>query len=319
MADAIWLDKVVSLGTTTDTEFDITLNDEEIYRGKAYIKPGESSPSVRLNDICADYLKTTYFPMTNKAFQEAENIKTFELWKRSGALWMSVGSYEFVGDWSYDSLYTPTANNWSNPILDVLDERQWLPYSSKGAAISFKSTNKSGTTYTDSVTGSSGHNGTGVLNLAARSNIVQVVVGGHTFKVLPACHRYVFYYINAYGAWDTFLIEGEGMERDTLVRHTGRFDYPDNRDFRQRGLTNYVNEVSRGYTLHTGLLTDWQSSQMHHLLNSTNVLLHDLVTGHIMSVVITNNSWEYRTFKNNGRKFVTYTIDCELAQVRDRR
>lgn len=318
MADAIWKDKIVSLGTTADTEFRVQFGGNTIYQGKAFIRPGDSAPSVRLNDICADYLRATFPTLTNKGFALASNVGTFTLQRKSGTSWASVGSYDFYGDWSYEPNYNMGTTGWSSPIINRIDERQWLLYSAMNKSLNFKSTNKRGTTYTDAVSGSSGNNGTAMLNLSLRSDIVRVVVNGYTFYVSPSCHRYCLYYLNAYGGWDTFLIEGDVLERDTFVRHNAELEY-NNTDPLQRGRRNYVNEVVKGFTMHTGWLSDWESSRMYHLLGSVDVYLHDLALGDIRGVVLTNNSAEYRTFKNNGRKLVEYTIECELAQGRDRR
>ena len=58
MAVPLWKDYVVNLGTGDSIQYRILLHDVEyvIYTGKAYKKPGETNITVKVNDICADYI-----------------------------------------------------------------------------------------------------------------------------------------------------------------------------------------------------------------------------------------------------------------------
>ena len=80
-----------------------------------------------------------------------------------------------------------------------------------------------------------------------------------------------------------------------------------------------MNELTRGYTFRTGWLTDDESARMHHLLNSTDAYVHDLVDGTIVPVTLTGSETRYKTFRTNGRRFIDYTITAQLAQERMRR
>ena len=129
---------------------------------------------------------------------------------------------------------------------------------------------------------------------------------------------WVFYYVNAYGGWDSLLIEGNTIETDSLKRHTREMEY-DNRDIKNRGRQNYVNEITKSYTLHTSWMSDAESLRMHHLLNSTEVYLFNINTGDMIPVTLNNTTTEFKTYKNNGGRMVNYTIDATLAQDRIRR
>jgi hypothetical protein len=65
-------------------------------------------------------------------------------------------------------------------------------------------------------------------------------------------------------------------------------------------------------------MTDDEASRMHHLLESTEVYLHNLEDDTIIPVNITNNSCEFKTFTNNGKKKFNYEIDVELARTKVR-
>jgi hypothetical protein len=126
------------------------------------------------------------------------------------------------------------------------------------------------------------------------------------------------YYVNAYGGWDQFLLEGNDMEADELTRYIREVEY-DNNQLVNRGTDNYVSEISKTWTLHSGLLTDDQASRMHHLLNSQMVFLCHISSGDMIPVIMKTNTCEYKTFKNQGRRMVEYTMEVGLAQNRIRR
>ena len=132
------------------------------------------------------------------------------------------------------------------------------------------------------------------------------------------CKEWVLYYVNAYGGWDSLLIEGNTMERDSLKRYTREMEY-DNRETRNRGTQNYANEISKVYTLNTSWMSDAESLRMHHLLNSPEVYLFNINTGEIFPVVLNNTTTEFKTYKNNGCRLVNYTIEATIAQDRIRR
>ena len=93
----------------------------------------------------------------------------------------------------------------------------------------------------------------------------------------------------------------------------------DNRNVQNRGTQNYANEIVKSYNLVTGWLSDEEASRMHHLINSTEVYLYDIITQEMTPVVIPSTSCEYKTYKNNGCKLVNYTIKVDVAHNRVRR
>ena len=65
----IWKDHFVTLGGGDVIPFRIRVQDQSgniIYNGKSHIKPGETNNSIRINDICADYL-TNALPALSQA------------------------------------------------------------------------------------------------------------------------------------------------------------------------------------------------------------------------------------------------------------
>ena len=147
---------------------------------------------------------------------------------------------------------------------------------------------------------------------------IKVQDTGAMYSFADTCARYALYYVNAYGGWDTLVMDGIDEERDGLTRHEASRVY-DNTDMQNRGTVNYVNEIQKSWTLRTGYLTDEQAGRMHHLLNSVQVYLYEMESGSFLPVVLTGTSTEYKTYRNQGRKLVSYEIQVRLAQDRIRR
>ena len=335
----IWKDYFVTLGTGVVIPFRIRVQDQNgniIYNGKSHIKPGETNNSIRIKDICADYL-TNALPALSQAEFSALSFPLNFVVETFLQYWTIAGQVQFNNDWSYDDSYNPATMGMSFPVNGRIDSRQWLVYTAYNA-----STITATLTFTDGTTsqviipvktpGDSSDNfktdfarsskaagsGTAVFDLSAWDNVASVTINGKTWEVVTDCREWVVYYINAYGGWDSLLIEGNTIETDSLKRHTREMEY-DNRSIQNRGTQNYVNEITKSYTLHTSWMSDSESLRMHHLLNSPEVYLFNINTGDMIPVVLNNTTTEYKTYKNNGGRLVNYTIDATLAQERIRR
>ena len=335
----IWKDCFVSLGSGNSSLFRILLlsTSEVIYSGRAYKRPGEATIAVKINDICADYLQNVLPYLSQAEFTEIDLPVTFVVQSSSnGTSWTNRGSYQFTNDWSYDYDYNPTTMGMSFPINGHIDPRMpivWtgLNVSEVNATITFKDGTTAqviiavaisndfnadfNTDFSRSVR--SAGSGTAVFLPDAWDNVDKITVGRSTFQVVTECAEYALYYVNAYGGWDSLLIEGNALEADTLKRYTREVVY-DNRDIQNRGIDNYVNEITKGFTFHTGWLLGDQGKRMHHLINSTDVYLYDIANEQMIPVTIPTTSCEYRTKKNQGR-LVDYTIQVQIAQNRIRR
>ena len=334
----IWKDVFVTLGTGDSTQYRITIPDtgDVIYSGKAFKRPGETNIYARINDVCADYIENVLPTLSQAEFTRITLPVTFKVQLRQGTQWVDITTAQFLNDWSYDYGYDANTMGMSFPINGHIDARMpivWtgLNVSEVTATITFKD----GTTaqviipveitadfnndFNDDFSRSvrSAGSGTAVFLPDAWDNVAKITVGNSTWEVVTNCAEYALYYVNAYGGWDSLLIEGNTLEADTLKRYTREMVY-DNRDIQNRGIDNYVNEVTKGFTLHTGWLLGDQGKMMYHLINSTDVYLYDIANEQMIPVTIPMTSCEYRTKKNQGR-LVDYTIQVQIAQNRIRR
>lgn len=335
----IWKDHFVNLGTSDGIPFRIRVQDQSgdiIYNGKSHIKPGETNNTIRINDICADYL-TNALPALSQAEFSALSFPLNFVVEAFLQDWKIAGQVQFMNDWSYDDSYDPATMGLSFPVNGRIDSRQWLVFTALNASnITATLTFKDGRTsqviipveisadFSDDFNNDfarsarAAGSGTAVFDLSAWDNVASVTINGKTWEVVTDCREWVVYYVNAYGGWDSLLIEGNTLETDSLKRHTREIEY-DNRSIQNRGTQNYVNEITKSYTLHTSWMSDVESLRMHHLLNSPEVYLFNINTGEMIPVTLNNTTTEYKTYKNNGGRLVNYTIDATLAQERIRR
>lgn len=335
----IWKDYNVTLDSGVDyADFEIHVGDGAgplIYSGRAYTRPGESDPVARINDVCAGWLSAR-LPDLGTRFTPMQVSETFTVVVGGS----EVDSVTFVNDWSYDPAQAWTSGSvLSDPVTGELDPRQALFFSvlSGASYVNVTLTFADGSTaviavqvamtadFNDDFNGDfaqdndPSRSGTAVLDLSQYSGLASVSFQGITMKVREqGCARYLVAYVNAFGGWDTLILDGYTTRQDALTRHTVAVDH-DNSDPTARGLKDYAIEVAPSWTLRTGILNDEQSLRMRHLLNSTEVYLQDLADGSWRPVVLTDTETPVQTFKGNGRQFCQYTFNAQLAQERFRR
>lgn len=336
MANPIWKDYYVNLGTAESIQFRILVGEDVIYTGKAYKRPGQSYNLIRINDICADFLENVFPKLVGTTFTEAEYV-SFVVQMLIGGAWATQVTVQFDNDWSYDYDFNPATMGMCFPVNGHIDLRQWVvftAYNAKTITATIKLANGDSFDVLIPVKISDDFNadfnndfsqsvraaqtGTAVFDLSKFGNVESVTIGNKTFKIVNTCSRYALYYVNAYGGWDSFLIEGNHMVSDNITRHTRETEY-DNRSIQNRGKHNYVNEIVKSMTLHTSWLSDEESLRMHHLLNSTEVYLYDMETKQMIPVILSNSTTDYKTYKSNGGKLVNYAIEVEYANTRLRR
>lgn len=335
MSEPIWKDRIVVLGSYATTNFRIKVGTRTIYSGTSHKRPGESQNSIKINDICADYLQNV-LPTLSQAEFTALGSATFKTEAYYLNAWHEVDSVEFINDWSYDYDHDPAVDGIAFPITRRVDARQWLIYSAYDAdIIAAHIILKSGDSlsiyvptllsndfnadfnedFSKVLRGSK--NGTALLDLS-QYDAEAVDINGQIYEVVPPCHRFALYYANAYGGWDSLLMEGNYKIQDNLTRHQRDLEY-NNSSITNRGKDNYLNEITRSITLNTSWLTDEESLRMPNLLNSNNVFLMDLETQQMIPVILANTTTEHKTYKSNGKQLVNYQIEVSIAQTMIRR
>ena len=259
-----------------------------------------------------------------------------------GSTWATVESnIAFTDDWSYDDDYDSRTNKMSFPVNGIIDPRQAILYTIPNlTSYSIKFVLKNGSQQTSYIYGDimtqteiDGYTAFGrglraagagteacmMTDFVAQpTDVDRIIIGGSTvLKVVPDCYQYVVYYKNIYGGWDTMLMSG--YPGDALTRYTRKVLY-DNRNASARGEQNYVNEVGRRVTMHTGPLDSAQALRMRHLLTSPEVYFSDLDNPRVyLPAIISGNDFDYRTVRQNGQRYSDYAVTLTVAQQFERR
>ena len=329
----IWKDYDIQLASNvTSIAYRVKYGADVIYEGRAFAHPGATVVKARLNNIVASQLVRGFTPAgeTDVPFI----VLTVEVY--SSGSWSQVGNaLYFYADWSYDYDFDGEHDPLNAPISDILLPGQLVPSArvadtESASDVTFRVTYETptgdfnpdfnrdflvvGSAYVDKDI-SVGPAGTAWLDLMDYPTATKVEVQGKTYRVGGgSCNKHAFYYVNAYGAWDTLVVQGNTKIVDGLTHHNTDKVY-NNGTTPARGTVNYLNELARKYTFNTAYMSSEDSQKMHHLLNSPHVLVHDTVTGHIWPLVLTGTATEHK----HGARLYSYAIEAALAQQRVRR
>lgn len=144
------------------------------------------------------------------------------------------------------------------------------------------------------------------------------VTNSITFNNTGHCGDWALYFQNRLGGWSSFLVEGNVKRTDTITQYkyskavkNTSIDFED---------TVYSTDIDRRWQMYTGWLSDLESLRLaDHLLESPQIYAHNLVTGEIIPVVITDTNVEHKTFRNQGHKPFSYVISVKASQINTRR
>lgn len=339
MAAPIWKDYTVnldeadaSLATLDAIDFEVhrTYDSSLIYTGRAYRRPGAAHVTLRLNAICAPFVVSPFPALTSEGLVPwaASDVAEFEVVALDGnGDGYTADTVQFVADWSYDP-----SKDWdshsvtSAPINGRVSPMQKVIVSIlEGDDINWSVLKADGTTDDGSDTGPS--TGNIVVDLAQHTDPVALEVSVLTpggdydvlrFAVDTSCRAYVLYYRNAFGGWDSLLLDGTVVPADGYARKTTE-RVIDNSVQTARAKVQYLNAVTPRWALHTGWLKDDEVARLHHLTGTVEAYLCDLATGDLLPVNITDGEAVYHTLQTNGRRPVYFELNAELAQGRERR
>jgi hypothetical protein len=305
----IWKDYEVGFGNIVETDYTISTGGNVIYSGHAVRRPEQTQLTVRINDICADFLAHAVPSIASATSVSDPSATTFVVKDGGGT---TVDTVEFLADWSFD--YDHVVTSLADPVNGRVSAAQSLivsVYSS--SAVSATLRYAGGSTDTVTIASSGGPVQVVSIPLSSYDGLASVTVAGKTYKVVPACDRFALVYVNAFDGWDSLLMDGRPSEMDAYTRNVMKQRY-NNAVRSERGTVEYLNEVTKRWTLRTGWLTDEQAARMHHVAGSVAVYLYDITDNALIPVVITDEQCEYKTYRGNGGRMVNYTIGVEVAQ-----
>ena len=311
-----WQDVFVPIPRISDDESNITysvsvMNNETseyevVYRGNAVFT--DKDPEINITEIVRDYVEDNIDISGEAAY--TQKIDLTKVMLNTGEEGDNlVASLYYYYDYSFDKDFKLTRNM---PILNYFDVRQNI-------FLSF-------------------------LNLSGETNIIRISAGGRLLRLRldtpgifhnklahydgniivnapdksttltskNTCAKYAIYYLNPLGGWDQLLIEGKVVKTIKLENKSYKRNFDNNtNEFENK---HYLKNLTTTYKLTTGYLTDAQAKLMPNLIETTKAYLCELDTNNYIPVLINNNSVDIKTYRNQGRKLFTYTIDVQESQ-----
>lgn len=333
----IWKDVYYTKYNTPILDYTIYNEDNiPIYKGKSIATPDSNDVTFNINKVCSNYLSSSLSEdISNRIEYINDYAKFFTIKEKNDSVAgeATVAQYRFYNNYLYDvekggifiSDPIRRRNNSTTTTVDV-DLRQYMVISAyyKGDGskeISVIETTAIGGSKIKSIVID---NTSQMVRFNRDSGLKNVVYytrnnedKSFSFNIVNTCYDYCLYYVNAYGGWDSLLIDANVKKVDKI--ESKYYNRAFNNTTTQFEKKKFTNVITPQYTLHTGWFNDDEQSRLYHLLESTEVYLHNLITDEILPVNITNNTCEYKTFTNNGRKKFSNTINVEVAQTRIRK
>ena len=311
-----WQDVFVPIPRISDDESNITysvsvMNNETgeyevVYRGNAVFT--DKDPEINITEIVRDYVEDNIAISGEAAYTQKMDLTKVMLntGEEDDNL---VASLYYYYDYSFDKDFKLTRNM---PILNYFDVRQNI-------FLSF-------------------------LNLSGETNIIRISAGGRLLRLRldtpgifhnklahydgniivnapdksttltskNTCAKYAIYYLNPLGGWDQLLIEGKVVKTIKLENKSYKRNFDNNtNEFENK---HYLKNLTTSYKLTTGYLTDAQAKLMPNLIETTKAYLFELDTNNYIPVLINTTSVDIKTYRNQGRKLFTYTIEVQESQ-----
>lgn len=311
-----WQDVFVEIPRTNDDESNITYSVsifdnktntfEVVYRGNAVFT--EEEPEINITEIVRDYVEDHINIYAEGGSTQEENLTKVML-NTDEPEPNLVATLYYYYDYSFDKDFKFTRNM---PILNHFDTRQDI-------FLSFL--NLSGET--NNITISTGGrllrmtlDTPGIFHHKRAYHEGDVIINAPDKKTKltskNTCAKYAIYYLNPLGGWDQLLIEGKVVKTTKLDNKTFKRNFDNNtNEFQSK---HYLKNLTTSYKFTTGYLTDEQAKLMPNLIETTKAYLCELDTNTYIPVLINNNSVDIKTYRNQGRKLFTYTIDVQESQ-----
>ena len=312
-----WQDVFVEIPRISDDDSNINytvsvLDDktntfEVVYRGNA-VFTDEWNPKINITEIVRDYVEDNINIYADAASKQEQNLtkvmlNTYEAEQNLVATLYYYYDYSFVKDYKFTRNmpilnYFDTRQDIFLSFLNLSDETQSISVFDSGNII-YIELDKPGlfhykNTYLD---------GNVTINTPYTTT---------TLTSKNTCAKYAIYYLNPLGGWDQLLIEGKVVKNIKFENKTFKINFDNNtNEFQNK---HYLKNLTTSYKLTTGYLTDEQAKLMPNLIETTKAYLCELDTNRYIPVLINNNSVDIKTYRNQGRKLFTYTIDAQESQ-----
>ena len=306
-------------------------NDNLLYEGSAYRKPGQEKAFIYINRIVSSNINIK--DISDPSLSWVNGYATFTAVVKEVALNNTIyrTTYRFVYNWDYESgAYTATVNI-NFPVVTEISPNDSIPISywvdDTAPQISARYHFPDGTNSTvnldqtgvitndiNTINIQSSINRTALVS----SDSVDIMVGDEIINTYhtTSCNRYTLYYYNKRGGVDVMPLNGGLTKAEDFDRTVFNIEYENSS---KSNIAKKVinNNITTKYTATTRFMTDEQAARFaKHFLSSPAVMLHDNVDDETYSVILDENSAEYKTFKSNGRQFNQYTFTFSLTHTK---
>lgn len=311
-----WQDVFVEIPRTRDNELNITYSisvlDNEtntfevVYRGNAVFT--DEDPKINITEIVRDYVEDNINIYADGGTTQKNDLTKVML-NTDEPEPNLVATLYYYYDYSFDKDFKFTRNM---PILNHFDTRQDI-------FLSFLNLSGETNNITISTEGRLlrlSFDTPGIFHNKRAYREGDVIVNAPDKRTVltskNTCAKYAIYYLNPLGGWDQLLIEGKVVKTTKLENKTFKRNFDNNtNDFQNK---HYLKNLTTSYKFTTGYLTDEQAKLMPNLIETTKAYLCELDTNTYIPVLINNNSVDIKTYRNQGRKLFTYTIDVQESQ-----
>ena len=307
------------------------VNDNLLYEGSAYRKPGQEKAFIYINRIVSSNINIK--DITGPSLSWVNGYATFTAVVKEVALNNTVyrTTYRFVYNWDYESGAYTASENINYPVTAVVSPNDSIPISfwvgDTAPQISAKYHFPDGTNSTVNLDNTGViTNDINTINIQAStykaalisSDSVDVMIGDEIINTYRtnSCNRYTLYYYNKRGGVDVMPLNGGLTKSEDFDRTVFNVEYENssNSNIAKKVINN---NITTKYTATTRFMTDEQAARFaKHFLSSPAVLMHDNVDDETYSVILDEKSADYKTFKSNGNHFVQYTFNFSLTHTK---
>lgn len=316
--------------TVPQGDYTIKVDSKPIYAGRAYPFPGQSTINLDVSAIvsnaipCPDF--SAVFSQNNTnigGLLHGVSVQTIEklyalnyAWNYDGGVYSGIKENQCLNDYITPYMYS----------------NQYIPYNvltyqdmTFDAVVDLTST----TLNLVSFEALGNKSSLDIRTMAFKNTFSTLVDGVETYlsrdgseingsrlkiKSCVPTNTYTLYYVNMKGALSFVHCDCKNVTKNNVTRssysHENQYDKP-----WAFGSTNYLNQVSRTWTLNTNFLNDLQSTKIQELFKSPRVWIYDYTTQLAIAVNVTDTSVEVKNRLNNH--LFNYTINVKESQTYD--
>jgi len=299
---------------------DIELN-QIIYNGKVYKYPNAYAIEVDISTIVQNYLNTDIYSIDSDKNVTHQYIKNYELVRRFN---IYIDDDAPITQWfAYNWNEYPTHQDQyiaNNPISTIAYYGQLLFFNINSINLS-SSVNiyLNSTALGSYVSDTSQMVMLNVGNIAANEGDTinfDSNIGNVKYNYSNCSPDWVVYYINTTGGMDTLPLFGKMVVSDNLDRNEITRNFRTGTNQFGRVITNTV--TSQRYEANTGWIEENKVPILSELFTSPKIYLHNIWKNDIIPVILTNKSFEYKTFENT-KSLINYSLSFDSSQFEIRK